>query len=126
MLNCGVLTAKVSEPGCHIHNPVGREIRQISTAQISEDIVQQKIIDSTGNPLIVSAVLTYRFTNPTAALLNVRNPKEFCMTQASATLKQVVGRHTYDELKHESSSISKEFVDFLQPRVNVAGATIYR
>jgi len=125
VLNCGVLTDKVSEPGVHFHNPVGREIRQISTAQISVDLVQQKITDSTGNPILVSAVVTFRFTNPSASLLNVREPKTFVITQASATLKQVVGKYTYDELKHESSSITKEFVDSLQPRVNVAGATIY-
>jgi regulator of protease activity HflC (stomatin/prohibitin superfamily) len=124
VLNYGVLTEKHSTPGIHNSNCWGREIKMISTAQVSEDLASLKITDSSGNPIIVSAVVTYRFTNPQAALLNVQNPVRFVNTQATTTLKQVLSNHSYEELKRETTSISKELVDFLQPRVNVAGATI--
>lgn len=69
VLNFGILTEKHDQPGCHISNPVGREIRQISTAQISQDLGTQKITDASGNPVIVSAVLAYRFVNVSLLLL---------------------------------------------------------
>jgi len=124
VLNCGVLTETHSEPGIHCSNCWGREILMISTAQISKDLATLKITDSTGNPIIVSAVVAYRFTNPQAALLNVQEPMKFVLTQATTALKQVLSNHSYEELKREAATISKELVDFLQPRVNVAGATI--
>jgi len=73
---------------------------------------------------IVSAVLTYRFTNPTLALLNVQNPQMFVLTQAQAALKQVVGHYAYDQLKTESLEVQKELINTLQPRVDTAGAVI--
>jgi regulator of protease activity HflC (stomatin/prohibitin superfamily) len=117
VLNYGQLTARTREPGCHWHNCVGREIRKISVAQLSQDLPVQKITDSTGNPIMISAVLTYRFINPTFALLNVQSPEAFVATQAQAALKQVVGRYTYDQLKSEAADVQKELVGMLQPRV---------
>lgn len=40
-------------------------------------------------------------------------------------LKQVVGKYTYEELKHESVQISQQLCQMLQPKVDVAGAVIY-
>ena len=89
-----VLTGKEVEPGCHGGNCCGRDIKQISTAQVSHDLKAQRIIDSAGNPLIVSAVLVFRFSNAEAAVLNVKNAHDFVVTQAGATLKEVVGQFT--------------------------------
>jgi len=124
VLNCGVLTERYTTPGIHVSNCWGRQILLISTAQVSQDLETLKITDSAGNPIVVSAVLAYRFTNPQAALLNVQNPQTFVSTQATTTMKQVLSNYSYDELKREAAVISKELVDNLQPRVNVAGATI--
>jgi len=85
----------------------------------------QRVSDATGNPLIVSAVLTYRFTNARAALLNVMSPEQFVVQQATSALKAVISKHTYDELKREASEVQTEMRVMLQPKVDVAGATIY-
>lgn len=125
VLHCGELTGKVKESGIQFTNPCGREIRTISTAQVSLELQKSKVTDSAGNPILVSAVVTYRFEDAPAALLNVRDPDRFVLDQASSSLKAVVGHYSYHELKQESSGVSKELVEALQYRVLVAGAKVY-
>lgn len=120
----GELVAHETEPGCHWYNCVGREMKRIYTTRISVDVPTTKITDSHGNPLMVSAVLNYRFTDARAALLNVQNPTGYVNQQAQAVLKMVVARFSYDELKTEAESVTTEMVNALQPRVETAGATI--
>ena len=124
MFNFGVLTEVHHTEGLKMSNCWGREIRVISTADLSVDLPQQKITDSLGNPLVVSAVCMYRFTNPYGPLLTVQDPHRFVTTQASAILKQVVAKYSYEELKVQSSAISKELVETLQGAVHRAGAEI--
>lgn len=85
----------------------------------------QKITDITGNPVLVSAVMIYSATNPNKALLNVEDFSNYVKAQASATLKLVVGKYTYDELKAKTEQITLELVSTLQPRIDIAGATVY-
>jgi len=124
IIHYGTPTEVVTEPGCHYANCCGREILYLSTAQTSHDMVQQKIIDRNGNPLLVSAVVSYRFTDALSALLQVDNAHRFVADQSTAALKLVVGKFTYDELKLEAEHISQEMVNVLQPRVSIAGAVI--
>ena len=43
---------------------VGRELRRISTAQMYIEVPAEKVLDAMGCPLIVSAVVTFKFTSP--------------------------------------------------------------
>lgn len=124
ILAFGSLVAHEKEPGCHFYNCWGREMKRIFTTRISVEVPTTKITDSTGNPLMVSAVLNYRFTDAKAALLNVQNPMVYVNQQAQAVLKQVVARFTYDELKAEGASVCAQMVNALQPKVETAGAMI--
>lgn len=124
VLNCGVLTEHHTSPGLKFSNSCAREIRTVSTAQLSVDVMNQKVTDATGNPIIVSAVVTYRVTNARRALLNVNDPIGFVNTQAAAAVKLTVARYTYDQLKTESEDVQLELVRVLQPRVATAGVTI--
>eukprot|EP01134_Creolimax_fragrantissima_P008538 CFRG8538T1 len=130
VLNYGTYTGTIKEPGCHMVNIWGREIRVILTSQKSVDIPNMKVIDGNGNPIVVSAILTYRFVDSKRALLNVQYPTEFVMTQASAILKQVVSQFPYESegdepsLKNESQHIGDLMRDALQARVEPAGAVI--
>lgn len=124
VINCGVLTDRVTEPGCHFNNCFGREIRTINTSQQAKDLMTQKITDVSGNPILISAVLTYRVTNSLNALLNVKSVDEYVVRNASATLKSVCSQHSYDELKKESEEVQRMLVQKLQPLVDIAGVTI--
>mmetsp|Transcript_14211 Transcript_14211/g.23084 ORF Transcript_14211/g.23084 Transcript_14211/m.23084 type:complete len:265 (+) Transcript_14211:253-1047(+) len=124
ILNTGVVTEIVTTEGCHWSNPCCREIRRVSTSQRTYDIPTQKITDLFGNPVIVSAILTYRFVDPKKAALNVTSPESFVHNAASAALKEVIGQYSYDELKEKSDEVSQTTVEVLQPRVATAGAYI--
>ena len=65
-----------------------------------------KITDSSGNPAICSAVLNYRVCDGKQSLMNVQNVDQFVRTNATAVLKQIVSRHTYDECKKEASEMN--------------------
>ncbi|KNC78220.1 hypothetical protein SARC_09347 [Sphaeroforma arctica JP610] len=130
ILHYGTYTGTIDEPGCHFVNCFGREIRTILTSQKSVDIPNVKVLDGNGNPIIVSAILTYRFVDSKKALLNVLSPNEYVMTQASATLKQIVSQFPYESegdepsLKNESQHIGNLMRDALQKTVAPAGAII--
>lgn len=93
----------------------GADIRSLNT---------QRVLDKAGNPVVVSAVLTYRFIDAGKALLNVESPGAFVETQAAAVVKDVVSRFTYDELKTQTADINQRCREMLQPRVDIAGALI--
>jgi len=124
VLHFGQVTSIHQDPGCYYSNCCGRELRYISKTQRGYDLTKQKILDRNGNPLSVSAVITYRFDDPGSALLRVQNANDYVINQAAASLKNVVGKFTYDELKVEASHIGDEMIKVLQPKVHVAGAVI--
>uniref|UniRef100_A0A7S3LK89 Band 7 domain-containing protein n=1 Tax=Aplanochytrium stocchinoi TaxID=215587 RepID=A0A7S3LK89_9STRA len=122
--NFGVLTEVVSEPGCHWHNCWGREMLKMSTAELIADLGNQKIIDARGNPIIVSAVISYRVTDVKKALLNVNQVGNYVTLKAQAILKQVVGQYSYDDLKLESDSVSAQLKMTLKPELDIAGVLV--
>eukprot|EP00657_Telonema_sp_P-1_P009128 TRINITY_DN3294_c0_g1_i5.p1 TRINITY_DN3294_c0_g1~~TRINITY_DN3294_c0_g1_i5.p1 ORF type:complete len:299 (+),score=92.48 TRINITY_DN3294_c0_g1_i5:53-949(+) len=139
--HCGVLTSMQSEPGCHHATPCGMEVMKISTKQRVLDLPNQKVADGNGNPIMVSAVLNYRVADAKKALLNVTNADAFvstvpllqptgqsmltCVAQnAQATLKQTVGKFSYDMLKHSSDDINENMRQHLAPLLVCAGIEV--
>jgi len=55
--HCGVVTERVTEPGIQFSNTCGRSIIQVSTAQAALQIEHANVLDSVGNPIVVSAVM---------------------------------------------------------------------
>jgi len=124
VLHFGVLTRMEKQPGCHTSYPFGRTMLKTSTKQKTLSLPESKIADATGSPVVVSAILNYRVVDSKKALLNVDNIFNFVNTNAQSVLKQVVGCYTYDQLKNESSVVTKSLLSRLQPIVAVAGVEI--
>jgi len=119
--------------GVHCSNPCGRDVRTISKRKQVLEVPLSKVADANGNPLDVSAVVTFYFENSIRAALAVQNPVNFVRTQAAIVMKQVVSRYPYEErhgqhsehnLKTESAAVSAEAVQLLQEKVNISGAHI--
>eukprot|EP00339_Tiarina_fusa_P020505 CAMPEP_0117026498 /NCGR_PEP_ID=MMETSP0472-20121206/19474_1 /TAXON_ID=693140 ORGANISM="Tiarina fusus, Strain LIS" /NCGR_SAMPLE_ID=MMETSP0472 /ASSEMBLY_ACC=CAM_ASM_000603 /LENGTH=194 /DNA_ID=CAMNT_0004733519 /DNA_START=306 /DNA_END=890 /DNA_ORIENTATION=- len=108
----------------------GREIRKISTKQQSIELPKTTVVDSNGNPLIISAVIVYRISNSRRALLDVENSRIFVKNQAEAALKQTLSRFPYESndgspcLKTEAEQIGKHLCNLLQRKVLQAGAMV--
>lgn len=101
VLHCGSLSSIEKEPGCHYATSCGREIRKISTKQVSVEISDAKILDKTGNPLHVSAVIVYRVINAKRAALAVESLSSWVMNQGMATLRRVVSQFPYEVDDHD-------------------------
>lgn len=124
ILHFGKLTRMEKNSGCHASYPCGRSIKKISTRQKTLSLPESKIADATGSPVVASAILNYRVVDSLKALMNVQNVERFVNTNAQSVLKQVVGLHTYDQLKSESSAVTNSLLNRLQPIVSVAGIQI--
>jgi len=129
-LRWGKYEKQETEPGCHWSNIWGRDLRKINTAKLTIELPVTKIIDLNGNPLNVSAIITFYYNDVRRTVLHVANAYQFIRDQAQAIMKQVVSHYPYESndgspcLKSETHEIGREMVELLQERVVVAGAKI--
>lgn len=153
LMNCGLVTVpekthvsvlyfgkykgSIQEPGIHWLMPIGAELQYLSTATRTMNMDDIKVLDSRGNPVIVSAVVTFQPTSAKKARIDVENPfpdgrgnETFLELQAKAVLKQVTSMFPYEAPKGEASlqtegaHISEMLISRLQRRAGVAGARI--
>jgi len=121
----------VKEPGIHFVQPIGRTLRKVSVRQVTHDIPISTVVEATGNPVLVSAVLRYQVIEAEKAVLNVHNHNQFVADQASAILKRVVSRYPYESpdpdipcLRKETGEIGVALKHELQKVVKVAGVKV--
>lgn len=140
VLYFGQYAGTIDSPGIHWVPPIGAEFRTLSTATRTMNMKDLKVLDSKGNPVIISAVVTFQPTSAKKACIDVQNPwpqgkfiKEgdtFLNLQAQAVLKQVTSQFPYEapkgepSLQTEGQQISRFLIANLQNRVAVAGAKI--
>jgi len=121
----------LSTPGCHFYNCWGLQMRKVSTKQISVELQKTTVLDSNGNPLIISAVFVYSIVNARKALLDIENVHTFVTSQGETSLKQTLCRFPYEShdgspcLKTEAEHIGKHLCNILQQKVMMAGALIH-
>jgi len=142
-LHCGKLSGLYQQPGCFFVNPCGVEKIIISKAKISMDLPNTKVIDFNGNPIIVSGVVVFHWSDTTKAALDVVNREQFVSNQAQAVLKSIVSQYPYEHLddkstesdeeshedyrpclKTDTTAITDHLVQTLQLRVSLSGAHI--
>lgn len=130
VLSWGKLSKIVRVPGLSWVNVWGRKVIKISTKQQAIEVHRTVVADGNGNPIVVAAVITFRFVESKKAALDVQDAPAFVKTQAMAVLKQVASRYPYESathqmsLKSETGVIAKEMRDLLQAKVEIAGAEV--
>ncbi|KAL7575407.1 hypothetical protein ACA910_007313 [Epithemia clementina (nom. ined.)] len=142
VLYFGKYIGSVQEPGIHFLPICGLETRPISTATRTVDLKDLKVLDQRGNPVVISAVVTFVPTSAKKARIDVQNPWPYAtwqpavgrgtylQLQAEAILKQVASQFPYEapagqpSLQTEGSHITAILVQRLQERVNILGAHI--
>ena len=93
----------LSSLGLYWNNFCGREQRVCSTAIQSLDLPAYNgknlvVLDSRGNPLVVSGVVVYHIDDTYKATVATENYRTFIETQSEAVLKSVIGRFPYVRL----------------------------
>lgn len=129
VLYWGKFAELLTEPGLYFRSIWGRGVTSVTTKQQTLELARTTVADGNGNPIVVAAVLTYRYTDSKKVALDVQDAHEFVKTQAMAVLKQVASKYPYESttghcLKAEAQAIGLEMVGMLQTKANVAGTTI--
>jgi hypothetical protein len=148
VLYFGKYVGSVQTPGMHCLPFCCREMRDISTATRTMNMKDIKVLDHRGNPVVISAVVTFIPTSARKARIDVQNPwpnaswqqrhfwegggvnGTYLELQAQAVLKQVTSQFPYEaaegqpSLQTEVAHITKMLIQTLQHRVSVTGARI--
>merc|ERR1711988_1390948 len=77
----------------------------------SVDLPATKVLDRTGNPLVVSAILTYCVDDTRNAALSVDGIDRYASVHALGVLKQAVSQFSYDDLKtcpHRANTLMQQ------------------
>ena len=121
----------VKTPGIHFSSCFGRNIQKIDAKITAIELPKTTVIDVNGNPLIISAVVTYQVISAKRAILDVSNVHYFVRTQAETALKQGLSRFPYEGrngepcLKTEAAHIGDQLCHVLQEKVTQAGLVIH-
>lgn len=90
-----------------------------------------KVNDYDGNPVIVSAVVSYHITSPAEAVFNVDNYEDFIRIQSETSIRHVAGMYPYDSdksgvitLHGNTDEVAGALQQDLQKRLERIGVTI--
>lgn len=116
-------------PGLYFRTIWGRQVRSVSIKRQTLDLPRTTVADGNGNPIVIAAVLTYRYVDSTKVALDIEDAHGFVKTQAMAVLKQVASKYPYEapsghSLKAEAQIIGAEMVALLQTKVDPCGTQV--
>jgi regulator of protease activity HflC (stomatin/prohibitin superfamily) len=111
---------------------LGISSKKISLKVITLNNERQKINDQLGNPIVIGIVVVWRVVNPTKAVFNVDNYKEFLSIQCDSALRNIVRLYPYDTygddnektLRGSSQEIAVKLREEIQEKVHIAGIEI--
>lgn len=123
----GEYVGSVTQPGLIIVNPIGTELKLISTAKQTMDIKELKVVDAKGNPIMISGNLAYRVYSVKKARVDVQDANLYVYQQAPMVLRKVVSRYTYDTLRSDhGSEVENALRALLQESVADAGVEVLK
>lgn len=107
--------------------------KKISTKTQTLKNDKQKVNDVLGNPIIIGSVVIWRVAEPTKAVFNVENYKEFLSIQCDSVIRNIARMYPYDSMDEESDEkslrgssqeIAESMRNELQEKVQEAGLEI--
>ena len=106
--------------------------RKVSLKTMTLDNKKQKVNDQMGNPVEIGAVAIWRVVNPTKAVINVENYKEYLSIQCDSIIRNTARKYPYDvtdggdekTLRGSSQEIADIMCAELQEKVKNAGIQI--
>ena len=104
--------------------PIGLKIKTVYMGARTIDMKNSKVIDSNGNPILVSGVMNYNIKNPEQFLFGFENGGDYIYNQAEKILKKIVSNYSYDELKKEDNEITELMINEAQKALDVTGIKI--
>lgn len=99
----GRYVGSVTDPGMKIVNPIGTELRTVSTARQSMMIQELKVVDAKGNPIMISGNIAYQIYSAKKARVDVLCADTYVRQQAPMILRKVASQYSYDDLRSDHS-----------------------
>ncbi len=123
-------TIAPSSAGGHAATVKGSKKVSLKTMTLNND--KQKVNDQLGNPVEIGAVVIWKVSNPTQAVLNVENYKSYLSIQCDSIIRNTARRYPYDtseggdekSLRGSSQEIAAIMTEELQEKVTNAGIKI--
>ena len=96
---------------------------------LSFKLPKSQVVDSNGNPIIISAIVNYKIADPAKYIVFILGDYGYIVNQAEAVIKRIASKYPYeskdgDGLKNESDAVVKEMTDVLQESVEDKGVLI--
>jgi len=94
------------------------------------DMKDIKVLDSNGNPILISGNVSYAFMSAAKPTIEVEDARQFLYLQAMAVLKRIASRYPYEApegepcLKSEVGAFARELRDELQTAALPTGAVV--
>lgn len=113
--------------------PATTASRKISTKTMTLHNEKQKVNDEYGNPIIIATIVIWKVEDPTKAVFNVENFREYLSTQCDSVIRNVSRLYPYDTMEEDtdektlrgsSQEIADTMKEELQKRVDHAGLAI--
>lgn len=121
----GKYVGSITEPGMKIINPIGTELRKVSTARQTMDVQELKVVDARGNPIMISGNIAYQVYSVKKSRVDVVDAYSYVHRQAPMILRKVASRHSYDDLRADlSGQVQDALKNSLQAVVADAGVKI--
>ncbi|MGI6361042.1 MAG: SPFH domain-containing protein [Bacillota bacterium] len=105
-------------------NKISLRIRNFNSERL-------KVNDINGNPIEIATVVVFRVVDAAKATFDVENYKQFVEIQSETALRHVAARYPYDNfeesgisLRGNTDEISKELLNELRDRLDVAGVEV--
>lgn len=121
----------ITEPGFYCRTNLFMKKTRVKTDLVTFDMANTKVLDSRGNPIIISGIVTYFIADAKKAVIDVHDPHRYVHDQAPAVLKRVVSQFPYESsspdapsLRTETTIVSDLMKNELQIKCAVAGVEI--
>ncbi|XP_022095436.1 mechanosensory protein 2-like [Acanthaster planci] len=113
-------------PGLFVIIPCIDEIRVVDLRTLSFDVPPQEVLSKDSVTVTVDAVVYFRVSNPTMAILNVENYKRSTELLAATTLRNVLGTKTLAEVLSHREEISSTLQGLLDEATDPWGVKVER
>merc|ERR1719272_902384 len=95
MFWCGQYRGTIKEPGMHMI-ACCEDWRTVSMKRNAFDMKDIKVLDSNGNPIMISGNVSLAFMSAAKPSIDVENADRFLYLQAMAVLKRISSRYPYE------------------------------
>jgi len=123
----GKYVGSITQPGIKIVNPVGTELRKVSTARQTMNVQELKVVDARGNPIMISGNIAYQIYSVKKSRVDVVDAYSYVHQQAPMVLRKVASKYSYDDLRLDhADEVQAALQSLLQAVVADAGVKVLK